>query len=332
MKVVLTILAFYLGCLAAVAMGGEPTAEMTQACVRIHCGGSAGSGCLVGKDSQTGLIVTCNHLFDGENAQPIVTFPNGQQFQGVLVAADPINDLAAIAIAAPSADPVPLANYRPEKGERIYSAGFGSTETNRLAINAGVVEFYADRGDNTFPGIHISGSVRPGDSGGPMFNDRGEVAAVLWGGAEGDGVVGTGSARMSAVLAQCPPGRVCQPYRIQQPYQPVVRPAQPLSPLPAKPDAKPCNCDNAALIARIAKLEAEIVRLAGLAVPGQPGPTGQKGDKGDKGEPGAPATVDIAAIVAEVAKQTKPCECNSQDDAATRPGQPVYFDIKPRKR
>jgi hypothetical protein len=65
---------------------------------------------------------------------------------------------------------------------------------------------------------------------------------------------------------------------------------------------------------------------------GPPGPKGDKGDAGPQGTPGKDATVNIEAIAAAVAANTKSCECKSQDDSDTRPGQPVYFDIKPRTR
>jgi hypothetical protein len=86
--------------------------------------------------------------------------------------------------------------------------------------------------------------------------------------------------------------------------------------------------------ARITKLEADILALQNAKpIPGPPGPEGKQGPggpAGPAGKDGQPPAID--QLVAEVAKQTKPCECNRQDDAASRPGQPVYFDIKPRAR
>lgn len=126
---------------------------------------------------------------------------------------------------------------------------------------------------------------------------------------------------------QCPPGQACPTPQ----WRPAQNPA-PLAPVPPKPQQpiKNCNCDNAALIARITKLEADYLAL--LNKQGPPGPKGDKGDAGPQGTPGKDAFVNIEAIAAAVAANTKPCECKRQDDSDTRPGQPVYFDIKPRTR
>lgn len=131
---------------------------------------------------------------------------------------------------------------------------------------------------------------------------------------------------------KCPPGRACPtPQYVQQP---IVRPAQPTNPAPLQPpppkpdkpvipvlppEGKPCDCSN-----RIAELEKQVQELlerpsvAGPAGPpgpkGEPGPTGPQGPAGKPGQDG------------------KACECNSEGDAATRPGRPAYFDIQPRVR
>lgn len=242
-------------CAALLASGAAAqgvTPEMQSAIVRINNGDSAGSGCLIGKSESAGLIITCNHLFTDGDFGPLVSFPNGERFQGTVLIRDTVNDLAAIQIGKPSASPVPLANYRPAKGDALESAGFGST--NILAVNAGTVTKYADLGDGSYPAVKLTGTVRSGDSGGPIFNDRGELAAVIWGG-NAEGVYGTGSHRVNVMLAQCQ-GGYCPPYRIEPQWREVPQ-VRPLQPPPPKPQT----------------------------VVGPPGP---KGDKGDRGEPGPP--------------------------------------------
>lgn len=304
-------------CHSGIARAEAPTPEMQQAICRIYNGNSAGSGTLVGRDERTGLIVTCHHIFSEGSQSPYVIFPNGERLPATLVADDPAQDLAALSIMAPKAAPVPLADYRPNKGDIIYSAGCGGLDANRILVNEGNVTHYTDRtGAGDYSGIKITGGVRQGDSGGPMFNAVGEVAAVLWGGGI-DGVYGTGSQAINVMLTQCP-GGTCPPTRRQnyarpqqqQPqFQPINTPkptAPPVQQQPAAPPAKgceckghePCKCDGKA----IELLTARIKALEGLAATAQEyvesgklkgakgdcGPAGAVGPQGPKGEPGPP--------------------------------------------
>lgn len=226
---------------------GAPNTEAWKAVCRIHNGSSAGSGTLVGRDDNSGLVVTCYHLFTEGDFGPVCSFTNGQRLVGKLVASDPTNDLAAIWISRPDVEPVPLADYRPEKGERIYSAGYGSTATNQLAVNEGIVDRHVDRGNNgDYEGVRITGTVRSGDSGGCFLNESGELAAVLWGGNE-VGVYGTSSAFVNVMLKQCH-GGVCRPYYRPVPMEPLQpRPPQVTQPKPTPSPpvqpSRPCNCD-----------------------------------------------------------------------------------------
>lgn len=302
-------------CHSGIARAEAPTPEMQQAICRIHNGNSAGSGTLVGRDERTGLVVTCHHIFSDGVSSPYVIFPNGERLPANVVATDRQNDLAALSIMLPSVAPVPLADYRPSKGEVIYSAGCGGLDANRILVNQGSVTHYTDHsGAGDYQGIKITGGVRAGDSGGPMFNDHGELAAVLWGGSE-DGVYGTGSQAINVMLAQCP-GGTCPPTRRQsnsrpqqQPqFQPInpPKPAIPAPQQPAAPPAKgceckghePCKCDGKAielLTARIKALEslaatAQEEYAAGKlkGAKGDPGPAGAVGPQGPQGEPGQP--------------------------------------------
>ncbi len=299
--------------IATLVQAAAPSQEMAAAIVRINNGDSAGTGCLVGVDDQSGLVVTCFHLFSDGDFGPIVTFPNGERYSARIVASDRTNDLTAMVIAKPSTPPVPLADYRPAKGETLHSAGYGGTGIGGLYVNTGVVTHYADTGGETYNTVKLTGTVRSGDSGGPIFNESGELAAVIWGGSP-EGVYGTGSHSVGVMLSQCP-GGTCPPYRIRQPQvRPItVRPAQP--PVqPQQPAAKPCNCDNAALIARIDKLELQIATMA--AYPPLPGPVGQTGPAGPKGDRGAPAQVNAA----ELAKQLPPITFEIWNDGKLIPG------------
>lgn len=347
----ITVISALWACHSGIARADAPTPEMQQAICRIYNGNSAGSGTLVGRDERTGLVVTCHHIFSDGVSSPYVIFPNGERLPANVVAVDKAQDLAALSIMAPKAAPVPLADYRPNKGDIIYSAGCGGLDANRIMVNEGNVTHYTDHsGAGDYSGIKITGGVRSGDSGGPMFNANGEVAAVLWGGGI-DGVYGTGSQAINVMLTQCPNGVVCPPARRQgnarpQQQQPQFQPINPPKPTaphvqqPATPPAKgceckghePCKCDGKALELLAARLKAleslaetaqEYVESGKLkGAKGDCGPAGAVGPQGPKGEPGPPGKdaepIDAKTIAADVHKKLTLSMKTSQQGAFGR--------------
>ncbi len=144
---------------------------------------SYGSGTLVYADDQRGVVITNWHVVN-EAAAPIsVHFPDGFYSLGTVQAADRDWDLAAIVIRKPNVQPVPLAAAAPRPGEVLTIAGYGPG-TYRAA--SGLCTQYVAPG-TTFPYemVEVAVSARQGDSGGPIFNGRGELAGVLFG--EGGG-------------------------------------------------------------------------------------------------------------------------------------------------
>ncbi len=334
----------------------EPSLETRAAICRIHNGNSAGSGTLVGNDGKSGLVVTCRHVFDDGELSPYVIFPSGERAAGQLVAVDQVNDLAALWIGPVKVRPAVLANYQPAKGETIYSAGCGGLKENQISVNRGIVTHHTDTGDGTFPGVKISGQVRPGDSGGPMFNERGEVAAVLWGGST-EGVVGTGSHKIAVMLRGCR-GNVCRPnvqYYIEQPQpapqpqpQPQPGPVNPPPPYPAPnniqpPPAADCKCDPATLAdlrAKIISLEQTTINLQATIAAGgskgekgETGPAGPAGPRGETGLAGAAGSPGPAGPAGQAGKDGKNCECKSPAGGeVAAPPTPAFFDIIPHKK
>lgn len=332
-------------CLLVGAGYGAPPKEVQQAICRIYVdepgGRSLGSGTLIGKDEQSGLVITCFHLFRESQSGIRCIFPNGESFQGTLLATDQKFDLAAIAIKPPSIQPIPLAVESPTVGETMHSAGFGSN--HHIAINsASVVPDYFKP-----TGFVIGGVARQGDSGGPVINDRNELAGVLWG-SDGNTVHASGLEPIGVVLTQCR-GRACQPY-----YAPRYQDNPPMRPVPSRPQppptvpsvppsggaagcqckgtnackcdpkAKACACDPKAKacacdLSELVSLKKEIADLKVLIASGS-----LKGEKGDPGKDVTPGTNGKDA-------EGKSCNCKEPTGESAAPA-PVYFDIKPRKR
>ncbi len=156
---------------------------------------SLGSGTLVDAQNDFGLVLTNWHVIQDNPEDINVYFPGGFSSVATVVASDRDWDLAALSIPRPPADPVPVAVEAPRQGERLWIAGYGSgdyrmTSGRCLQYVAPAKSSLFSRGEMPYEMVELQASARQGDSGGPIFNDRGELAGVLFG---SDGATTVGS-------------------------------------------------------------------------------------------------------------------------------------------
>jgi hypothetical protein len=185
----------------------------------------------VRKDDRSGTIITCAHLFRQGLGEVTVGFADGRRFQASLLGVDRAWDLAALAIPAPPAEAAPLAADYPRPGDALQSCGYGPD--GRYRCNRGKALGYSRAaGSADYETLALSGSAREGDSGGPVFNARGELAAVLWG-TDGRTVEATYCGRVRKFLAG-----LAAPRGDPVPSAPKTEPG-PSAPSPVPPSAPP---------------------------------------------------------------------------------------------
>ncbi len=174
------------------ALWGNPPAskEQTQphpAVVRVitidRDSMSLGSGTLVDANDQYGLVITNWHVVRDAVGAIEVVFPDGFHSLGQVVRTDKDWDLAALLIWKPPVQPVPLSAVAPKPGELLTIAGYGSG--SYLAQSGRCTKYVAPAPGKPQEIVELSAAARHGDSGGPIFNSRGELAGVLFG--EGGG-------------------------------------------------------------------------------------------------------------------------------------------------
>jgi serine protease Do len=142
--------------------------------VLIKTGNSIGTGFVVWKD---GRIVTNLHVIAGAK-EATVTLHDGKQYTEVeVLAADNVHDLAIIRIRAKDLPVLPLGDSKAVKpGEHVvaigHPLGLGNT------VSDGLVSAVRDAAPQVSV-LQISVPVSPGSSGGPLFNERGEVVGVV---------------------------------------------------------------------------------------------------------------------------------------------------------
>jgi serine protease Do len=136
---------------------------------------SVGSGFLISSD---GYLITNAHVVDGAD-EVTVKLTDKREFKAKVVGSDKRTDVALLKIEATNLPKVTIGD--PEKlrvGEWVVAIGkpFGLENT----ITAGIV---SAKGrdlpqENLVPFIQTDAAVNPGNSGGPLFNLRGEVIGI----------------------------------------------------------------------------------------------------------------------------------------------------------
>ncbi len=134
-----------------------------------------GSGFIVSAD---GIILTNAHVVR-DATEVTVKLTDRREFRAKVLGSDPKTDVAVLKIDAKNLPVVPLGSTRDLKvGEWVLAIGspFGLENT----VTAGVVSAKgrALPDDSYVPFIQTDVAVNPGNSGGPLFNTRGEVVGI----------------------------------------------------------------------------------------------------------------------------------------------------------
>jgi len=134
-----------------------------------------GSGFIISPD---GLILTNAHVVDG--AQEVtVKLTDRREFKAKVLGADKQSDIAVIRIAARDLPTVQIGNPALVKvGEPVLAIGspYGFDNTATAGIVSAKSRALPD--DNYVPFIQTDVAVNPGNSGGPLFNLKGQVVGI----------------------------------------------------------------------------------------------------------------------------------------------------------
>jgi hypothetical protein len=163
---------------------------------------SIGSGTLVERQQDVGIVLTCAHVFSDGVGDIHVFFDGGASRRALLIAADEKNDLASLAVERPVTSAVALATSVPSTRTPLASCGFG--QEGKLRINHGELRGQVTLKDGESEGVvELSGKARQGDSGGPIFDAQHRLVAVIMG-SDGEVVDGTHCEVFRPFLAQHP--------------------------------------------------------------------------------------------------------------------------------
>ena len=142
----------------------------------------AGSGVIIHED---GYILTCHHVVDGAS-EVTVTLSNGtSKYAAALVGSDEASDLAVLKIQPKAEEPLTAAKHGKSGylvvGERVVAIGnplgtLGGTVTDGI-ISATERQIKTDNGNMTL--LQTNAAINSGNSGGGLFNLKGELIGIV---------------------------------------------------------------------------------------------------------------------------------------------------------
>lgn len=141
--------------------------------VLIRADDDTGSGFVVRDD---GTIATNLHLVSGAS-EAVIVLPDGRELDDIeIIAADAERDLVLLRSAAASLPPLLLGDSdEVTPGERVVA--IGNAEELEDSISDGLLSAVREIGDG-LQVLQLSAALTPEASGGPLFNERGDVIGV----------------------------------------------------------------------------------------------------------------------------------------------------------
>ena len=135
---------------------------------------SSGSGFAVTSD---GYVVTNYHVVEG--CTDVKIHDKGRKIKASIVTYDPSNDIALLKGNFIPRKFYPLSRESPELLTEVFVAGhpFGKRISASVKVTKGIVSSLSGVGNN-FSNFQIDAALQPGNSGGPIMNDKGNVVGV----------------------------------------------------------------------------------------------------------------------------------------------------------
>ncbi|MDM7953783.1 MAG: trypsin-like peptidase domain-containing protein [Cyanobium sp. CZS 25K] len=136
-----------------------------------------GSGFITRSD---GVLLTNAHVVEGAN-EVSVTLPDGRSFTGKVLGADPLTDVAVVKVVASKLPVATLGDSNKVRpGEWAIAIGnpLGLDNTVTAGIISAIQRTNAIGEGQRVPYIQTDAAVNPGNSGGPLINDRGQVIGI----------------------------------------------------------------------------------------------------------------------------------------------------------
>jgi len=131
-----------------------------------------GSGFFISKD---GFLLT-NHHVVGEASNVRIILHSGRHVPGEVLRSDSIRDIALVKVGEHGMSPMALNFKEPAVGSPVLVYGTPMRESLEGTLTRGIISAYRAEKEKRY--IQSDVTIQPGNSGGPMMDDKGNVIAV----------------------------------------------------------------------------------------------------------------------------------------------------------
>lgn len=149
--------------------------RLLDSVVQIKVGNVTGSGFVVSSD---GYIMTAGHVVAGTETVQVM-FRSGLELEGKVERVEENIDVGLVRIPGSGHTPLVISSAEPTLGTDIYVIGNPSalTETLNFSVARGILSAKRDLDGKTY--LQTDASVNPGNSGGPVLNQEGQVVGIV---------------------------------------------------------------------------------------------------------------------------------------------------------
>lgn len=145
--------------------------QVVPSVVLVHRGDALGSGACIHSTDNASYIITNAHVVGDKAEFTLIKDDGTPNFTGTLIAKDAELDLAIIK-ATRVLPPLAFSGKDPDPGEPVAAIGSPLGLTESVAV--GIIS--STKRDKY---LQIDVPVNPGNSGGPLINERGEIVGVV---------------------------------------------------------------------------------------------------------------------------------------------------------
>lgn len=148
--------------------------EVQSKIVTIRIGRGHGSGFFVG---DKGYILTNAHVV-GKASKVRIATNQGLEIDAVVIGKNKTRDVALLKTELRNRNPIRINVNFPKVTEQVYAVGTPLKESLNTTVTKGIVSAFRKDKSSNLNFIQSDAAISPGNSGGPLFNNSGEVIGI----------------------------------------------------------------------------------------------------------------------------------------------------------